>query len=69
MIFAILGVSLWAGNVHYRCRTTPEPVDGDWLIVPGDDQICGHRTCAEGTCGSLIYRADHVGDITVPDLY
>jgi voltage-dependent calcium channel L type alpha-1D len=35
-IFAILGISLWAGLLHYRCRATPEPVNGDWPVVEGD---------------------------------
>ena len=36
LIFAILGISQWIGVTHYRCRLTPEPVDGDWPVVPGD---------------------------------
>jgi len=35
-IFAILGISLWSGLIHQRCRVTPAPIDGDWLVVPGD---------------------------------
>ena len=31
MIFAILGVSLWDGRIHYRCYTTQDPLpDGSW---------------------------------------
>jgi hypothetical protein len=33
-IFSILGVSIWNGKGHYRCYTTPEPVDGEWELVP-----------------------------------
>ena len=42
-IFAILGVSLWHGEIHYRCRQTPEPVNGDWAVVEGDERLCGAR--------------------------
>lgn len=42
-IFAILGINQMSGVVHNRCRLTPEPVDGDWELVPGDDRLCGYR--------------------------
>jgi hypothetical protein len=35
-IFAILGVSLWAGSIHRRCRLTQFPVDGDWPVDEED---------------------------------
>lgn len=32
-IFAILGVTLWEGRIHFRCYTTPEPLpDGTWKL-------------------------------------
>jgi hypothetical protein len=47
-IFAILGVSLWVGKIHYRCRLTEFPVDGDWIADPNDNLLCSeHRTCPE----------------------
>ena len=39
LIFAILGVNLFAGLTHFRCRQTPEPVDGDWVPVNGDKRV------------------------------
>jgi hypothetical protein len=39
-IFAILGVSLWAGKIHYRCRITEFPVDGVWEVDPEDTRLC-----------------------------
>jgi len=51
MIFAILGVSLWDGSVHYRCYKTewPDPITGFWETVPGDEGLCSSvRSCAEG---------------------
>ena len=54
-IFAILGVSLWAGKVHHRCRITEFPVDGDWEVDPADTRLCSdERKCPENRwCGSL----------------
>jgi hypothetical protein len=39
-IFSILGVSLWQGKIHYRCYTTPQPVNGDWVLTEGFYQLC-----------------------------
>ena len=39
-IFAILGISQWRGLSHYRCRIDEFPVDGDWLPIPDDTQLC-----------------------------
>ena len=38
-IYTILGVSLWAGSTHFRCRTTPEPVNGDWPVIQSDTRV------------------------------
>ena len=58
-IFSILGVSLWAGDIHYRCRVTPEPVNGTWPVVDGDTRLWGgHRSCPIGYCGSIIEQYD-----------
>lgn len=43
LIFAILGVNLYAGMGHYRCRETPYPVNGDWVAIPTDTRLCGFR--------------------------
>jgi hypothetical protein len=64
-MFAILGVSLWAGKLHYRCRETETPVNGDWKVVEKDIRVCGRRECPVGTCGSLVYAYDNWGNITV----
>lgn len=39
-IFAILGISQWAGLGHFRCRLTEFPVNGEWPIDPTDDRLC-----------------------------
>lgn len=54
-IFAILGVSLWVGRIHYRCRLTEFPVNGDWVADPNDALLCSeYRQCPEHRwCGSL----------------
>ena len=41
LIFAILGVSLWSGLLHQRCRLSKEPIDGDWIADPNDTRLCG----------------------------
>jgi len=38
-IFSILGVSLWAGDTHYRCRETPHPIRGDWVAIAEDTRV------------------------------
>lgn len=43
LIFSIMGVSLWAGSIHYRCRETEYPENGDWIAVSSDTQLCGYR--------------------------
>lgn len=42
MIFAILGVSLWDGKIHYRCYKTewPDFKTGYWELVEGDENLC-----------------------------
>lgn len=42
LIFAILGVSLWDGKIHYRCYETewPDPITGAWNTVEGDNRLC-----------------------------
>lgn len=69
LIFAILGVNLFAGLTHYRCRVTETPIDGDWIPVEDDTRICGSRSCPTGWCGSLIQAHDKRGNVTVDDLY
>lgn len=53
MIFSIIGVNLMQGITSFRCRQTPYPVDGDWLVVPGDTKTCGWDHKCEIACGSL----------------
>lgn len=46
---------MWSGIIHYRCRQTPHPVDGDWLAVEGETRVCGalYQCPAGSYCGSL----------------
>ena len=43
LIFSILGMSLWIGATHYRCRETEHPENGDWTAVASDTELCGVR--------------------------
>mmetsp|Transcript_15907 Transcript_15907/g.24533 ORF Transcript_15907/g.24533 Transcript_15907/m.24533 type:complete len:397 (+) Transcript_15907:1541-2731(+) len=47
MIFAILGVSLWDGRIHFRCYLTDAPLaDGTWELLDGYTRICsGSAEC------------------------
>ena len=52
LIFGILGITIWNGHIHYRCYITPEPVDGEWDLTPGIDDICHgdeNGSCPEGS--------------------
>ena len=40
-VFAIFAIQIWRGDIHYRCRETLRPVDGDWKVVKGDFSNCG----------------------------
>ena len=48
MIYAILGVTTWNGKLHYRCYTTPWPIQAaagsaaavDWHVVADDTRLC-----------------------------
>lgn len=63
-IFAILGVSLWKGDVNMRCRYTDAPVNGTWPIDNSDTRLCNdkERHCgANRYCGSLIKESQKPG--------
>lgn len=59
MIYAILGVSLFDGRIHYRCYRTSEPnADGTWDLIEGDKALCSsERECEVGFCRSLIQKS------------
>lgn len=54
-IFAILGVSLWSGQIYQRCMITEFPVDGKWVSDPTDTNLCSsQRQCSDQRwCGSV----------------
>jgi hypothetical protein len=39
-IFAILGVALMEGKIHYRCYLTEKPVNGEWELAPDYPYLC-----------------------------
>lgn len=69
LIFAILGVNLYAGLTHYRWRETEFPVDGDWIAIEDDTRLCGTRKWNKGWWGSLIEAHDRDHNITIKNLY
>ena len=55
LIFAILGVTLWKGKIHYRCYLGDEPPEGlDWELTPELSDLCSsYSPCPSGSfCGS-----------------
>lgn len=63
-IFAILGVALLQGKIHYRCYVTDQPVDGEWELAPDFPFLCNTElddSCPSGTfCRSRFeaYNSD-----------
>ena len=54
-IFSILGVTLWSGSIHKRWYTTPEPVNGEWVLYPNYTRNCDSQACPDGSYwGSLL---------------
>ena len=53
-IFSILGLALWNGDIHQRWYQTPEPVNGIWELVPGDERLWGERKWEVGYWRSVI---------------
>lgn len=53
-VYSIIGVSLFGNAIHNRCRTTSEPINGEWeLAMSSQDQLCGFKECEVGqTCGN-----------------
>jgi len=48
-----MGVQLFKGLFEYRCRFTPEPVNGEWPADPSYTRLCQVGTCPNGLyCGS-----------------
>jgi hypothetical protein len=51
--FGVVGLHLLKGVTEYRCRETPEPIDGHWVADPTIRNLCGQWQCPEHlTCGA-----------------
>lgn len=51
--FCIIGLHLFQGLTEFRCRLTPEPVDGNWIADLSIKNLCGIWDCPEDRyCGS-----------------
>ena len=59
-IFANIGIIFWSGDINYRCRIDPQPINGDWPVVEDDSRPWGYRKCTVGYWGSLFeqYQKD-----------
>ena len=59
LVYAIFGMTVWSGSLHYRCYETEHPVDGVWTMVSGYTDICSHNSpCTEGFCGNRFLEKD-----------
>ena len=45
VLYGTLGIQLFDGVLENRCRQTPEPVDGVWLVYDNNTKLCGYSTC------------------------
>lgn len=74
-IFSILGVALLQGKIHYRCYDTPEPIDGEWKLTEGFEELCSesYNQCPTGSyCRSKFEAYNPDGSPYVfnnPDLW
>jgi hypothetical protein len=66
-VFAILGISLWNGMIHKRCRLTEFPVNGDWPLEyesTGKERVCGGKNKCKHFCGSMVDAYYYSNNIT-----
>ncbi len=47
LFYAILGLHMFSGAMEYRCRLSPEPIDGEWPPDPNSPFSCGNWKCPE----------------------
>lgn len=55
VLFSTFGLHLFSQMYEYRCRITPEPINGEWPVVPGYNRLCNpdlDNCPANSTCGS-----------------
>ena len=45
ILYGTLGIQLFDGILENRCRVTPEPVDGRWLVYENITHLCGYKAC------------------------
>ena len=46
--YAFVGVFFFQGKLENRCRITPFPINGSWLINPNVLDLCGEDICPSG---------------------
>ena len=70
-LFAIAGLNLYKGKLNYRCRTTPNPINGSWPVNSSETRICGgiFSCAANETCGSNFDYTVSASNFVSGDLY
>ena len=48
LIFGIIGLHLFRGLMENRCRLTPIPENGKWLVNENHLKLCGYADCPKG---------------------
>ncbi len=56
ILFGTFGLHMFTGMFEYRCRITPQPVNGEWPVAPEHYFLCkSDDQCPEGTyCGAPL---------------
>lgn len=64
IVYAIFGMTVWSGALHWRCYATEHPVDGVWKLYGAPDDtytdICSKNSpCPEDAfCGNRFLERD-----------
>lgn len=70
-IYAIFGMTVWSGALHFRCYVTPEPVLGEWEMLSGYTDPCSENSpCPSGSyCGNRFEKRDEGVTFNNPNMW
>lgn len=64
LVYAIFGMTVWSGALHYRCYATRHPENGVWVLYGAPDDtytdVCSESSpCPDGAfCGNRFLEKD-----------